>query len=701
VKTVAASPGLFVNPEWQEGQPGVFAVLIGVSRYDHLIGGVTPAPETYGLGQLAVSALTAFRLFRWLTEDFYLEGVPLAKCWLLLCPTAAELQHEPRLAENALEPTFDVVRKTIGFWWQSMRELPPASAAKSHSFFFFSGHGLQIQQDQHVLLPSDYLAPPTRAWNDAISTANLRAGLASLNVTRQFFFLDACRNGSQKLRSKVLPGARILNEDDSAEVNFAVLCPILFATAPGQQAFQQPEPGKGLSLFGTALLDGLAGKPDIQLTPVGSDRPARLQAINLYALHIYVKERVADLLLKANSAVLQPVRLGGIVEDLTIAHLKPDAVRATRLPVKAGFGRLTQEAVRISPADRLRAIEQSLAREDRTFELRLEINGEFAARLLESGISSRGAQVIALLFDRDSVGLSSLGTGEARAASAILLHQVTETAGDARYRVEFSIEPSEPIGFLLHLADASETPWVCVLPTGGLDPWKYVLDFDIYENRIDRLETSCSPRNPPAIAVAAEIWRLYQTFGPEEALRAFLRSLTEGDESSRPLIKAAGNEGASLQVNAPIAALVAAIVLLRSNRLVLLEGWLPSLVEALPYIPDASVLYAELFMRTRKSEIAFPEIVIPVLMGLLHETLPVTGEALAYASGLTRSALRWLTPSHESFRDGLLVLQARLDRALAHFQPGGLFTVYSGLGSGELSLIRTSRDIPSRSSQNA
>jgi hypothetical protein len=71
-----AEPGLWVNPNWQEGTPGMFAVVIGVSHYPHLADGEVPAPETFGLGQLRVSALTAFEVFRWLARDTVLRTAP-------------------------------------------------------------------------------------------------------------------------------------------------------------------------------------------------------------------------------------------------------------------------------------------------------------------------------------------------------------------------------------------------------------------------------------------------------------------------------------------------------------------------------------------------------------------------------------------------------------------------------------------------
>ena len=80
-------PGLWVNPAWQEGTAGAFAVVVGVSRYPEIARRAEARRETYDLGQLGVSALTAFEFFRWLGEGYRVEGCPLALCWLLLSPT--------------------------------------------------------------------------------------------------------------------------------------------------------------------------------------------------------------------------------------------------------------------------------------------------------------------------------------------------------------------------------------------------------------------------------------------------------------------------------------------------------------------------------------------------------------------------------------------------------------------------------------
>jgi len=81
-----AEPGLWVNSDASADGSGVYALLIGVSRYDHLTDGRSPAQDTYGLGQLSASALTAYHFFQWLRDHYVLNGWPIARVRLLLSP---------------------------------------------------------------------------------------------------------------------------------------------------------------------------------------------------------------------------------------------------------------------------------------------------------------------------------------------------------------------------------------------------------------------------------------------------------------------------------------------------------------------------------------------------------------------------------------------------------------------------------------
>jgi hypothetical protein len=122
--------GLWINPNPPPGGAGVFALVIGVSRYDHLTGGISPAPDTYGLGQLAVSALTAYRLFEWLSDGYALTGWPVATARLLLSPvrkgiagaTADELAGcDPAICDHAVEATFANCQAAVERWYADMQ----------------------------------------------------------------------------------------------------------------------------------------------------------------------------------------------------------------------------------------------------------------------------------------------------------------------------------------------------------------------------------------------------------------------------------------------------------------------------------------------------------------------------------------------------------------------------------------------------
>jgi hypothetical protein len=658
----SSQPGLLVNPSWSEGQPGTFAVIVGVSRYLHLDGGSAPAPETYGLGQLAVSALTAREVFRWLEEDFYLEDALPAKCWLLLAPTSQETSYDAQVGVNAADPTFDNLRKAIGSWWAAMRALPADAAAKSRALFFFSGHGLEIHQQQHVLLPSDYLGPPARAWNDAVSTANLRNGLASLGVPYQFFFVDACRNGHADLRRKIIPGSLILNEDDVQDTNPSVVSPILYATAPGQQAYQQPDPGKGFSIFGTALLEGLRGEPDIKLVPHDP-----FAAVNLMALQGFVKQRVVRLLAEANALVTQPVKLGGSVEDLTVTLLKPETLRASRGPVAGGFGRKLHEPPPATPsmAQRVERIERAL---DRTFDVSHDVTQDLRAELLRGNFDAAhdlfGSEEVTPTWMFDRLKLYALGANAWIPAQSIVLHNVSHRKDTRSYRVELTIEASDAVGFWLQLMDASGTAWACVLPVeSGRSP-RWVLEFDVAYNQgsgrqITRLDVALSTGNQGALGFAAELWHRYQNGDAQEAARFFL----ESGSVVRPIFK---------ELDSPLTALVAALVLLQANRLDIVRDFLWAVGDRFPLLPDARILWAEQLLRSGRRQAA--KEAAGELAKVAQGRVPFFSEALGYASSVTDALIRML-PSES--QPHLKTFRTRIDHALVSFRPGGLSAVYA------------------------
>jgi hypothetical protein len=590
-----AEPGLWVNPDWQEGSPGMFAVVIGVSRYLHLAEGESPAPETFGLGQLRVSALTAFEVFRWLAEGYRVEGCPLAKCWLLLSPAEEEKEHAPGIAKHLPPATFDNCEQAIGFWWSHMQQLPRSVAEHSRALFFFSGHGLETHQDQQILLLSDYLKPPQCNCNKALSTESLKKGLASLAVPHQLFLLDACRNDHYVLRAKKITGAPVLTEDEAALVNPALVAPLLFATAPGQQAFQHMHPDRGLSLFGRALLDGLLGKPTIHL-----DCQGHVCSVNLYPLQGYMKQRVVELLTEVGAQVIQPVKLGGSsIDNVPITYLEHAAVLTARpelaLPPTRGPGGELMGTGVPTPGERAARIEKTL-RDLFTVEREVapETRRSIWAQKFAIGHDLFGSEAVTAIWS-EQVRLYALDKRSwIDNPDTLVLHKIERDDAARSYRAEISVAEKDQVGHWLELVDGAGTAHGCFLPADRYKHYhykyhrykrpRYVLEFDVTFDegsgcQISRLEASLSMKNSGLLGAAAELWQRYRMADVGEAVNAFEISVLERMVCER-------------LDSSPLAATVAALILLRANRLDLLHNWLHNLANWFDEQSDGPALWA-------------------------------------------------------------------------------------------------------------
>ncbi len=305
--------GLWVNDIVESGDGGVFALIIGVSRYDHLAGGTNPAAENFGLGQLAVSALTALRFFVWLSSDYILNGLPVARVRLLLSPLMKgvgesvfdELANcDSAIVAHAPEATFANCKEAIANWYGEMKDLK--TSAKGRSLFFFSGHGVQIAKSNQLLLPGDY-ARPRGSLDEAIRTQNLFECLSSLpTVPAHIVLLDACRNDVDRLRRVV--GTNVIDETGLPDDPLLELR-VLRATAFGLRAYQ-PKTQGGMSLFGQALLDGLTAKPNPFLgeAPIELSSRGRTKTVEIDKLQVYMNGRLNALIKSANERVVQVIR---------------------------------------------------------------------------------------------------------------------------------------------------------------------------------------------------------------------------------------------------------------------------------------------------------------------------------------------------------------------------------------------------------
>jgi hypothetical protein len=232
--------------------PGVHALIIGVSRYPFLAGGVTPVADPWGLDQLTSSASSAHKMFEWLLGARL--PVPLATCRVLLSPSPSE----GHLAGVANEATFQNVFDDAHAWRQDAQ-----SNAENITFFYFAGHGVQRDKEDAVLCLQDFRQPPAAApaLRRTIDLATLRAGMSPSisqpEIARtQFYFVDACREQPAQtthfkdLKTGDLWDIELDGQDDRCSpIFYASVSNHVAAAIPGVQ-----------TLFGQALLACLGGE---------------------------------------------------------------------------------------------------------------------------------------------------------------------------------------------------------------------------------------------------------------------------------------------------------------------------------------------------------------------------------------------------------------------------------------------------------
>jgi hypothetical protein len=622
-------------------------VVIGVSAYDHLASGIKPVKETYGLGQLKVSALTAYRFFEWLTSNYKFDSCEIAKVWVLLSPTAAEESFEPSIKQGDFLPaTFTNCEQSIGSWHAAMATLPQSLANKSRAIFFFSGHGLEIHQEQQILLPADYLCPPAHNVNKALSTDNLKKGLASLAVPCQFFFIDACRNDNQALRAKRLTGTPVLNEDASSITNAFRVAPLLYATASGQRAFQHPEPAKGLSLFGRALIDGLNGEPDIALECVRNSC-----SVKLYPLQGYVKARVVDLLTAEAAKVYQPVVLSGIVDNEPV----------TLLPHRH---RLSPKAMPRRGPDKLkdvqteRVIDALKSRFPISHQIKSKLESETTLSDFNVGHAVFGSEHVTDIW-HNARGFA-LDQGTWLPPGSIVLHNVQRDSTGYRYRVAISIAASGSMGYWLQLKDHHRSYGI-VLPTDPDTEPRFIIEFEPLTHVVAFLSTE----NQGYLKSAAELWQIDLTSHLGNAVEAAKKLALSENLLAR-------------KIGSPLAATAAILVLLRANRLESYHNCMKKLINNFPNRPDGAALWIEHIIRESHGDRRKLKKALAYTTKMFETGLPHTSEALSYAARNVELLLKLRIKTTPQNGDKLFALHKQITDALTYFQPGGQFAVFTG-----------------------
>jgi hypothetical protein len=648
LKPDATRPGLWVNDAWTAGSPGTFAVIVGVSRYKNLDG----SPACFGLGQLFVSAATALGFFSWLEDRYLRTGSPVAKCWLLLSPTAEEIAACNGIGQHIAEPTFANCEKAIQDWKLEMSTLPVGASAESRSVFFFSGHGLEIIEDRQILLPSDYLDPGTPI-DRALSTQNISRGVKALSIPLHFIFVDACRNDHNNLgRYSPLEGTRVLDEPASSAINPDCFVPIFYGSAAGTQAMQPNDPKLGLSLFGEALLDGLSARG---LNP---DCENGTCCIFLHRLRPFVGARIAEIVrTRYNQTSSQRVRVRGdqTEEPITEVPPPPPSPPPPSLTGPSAPGRVS---VSLGSLPELAFPKTQLA--ELTVLPTLANFGEVHALFGSEQISDLWMNK-ARVFDYGTMGWIGKGLD-------IQLGELSRSEDKTVFRFNLTIPGAKTKNsYWLQIEDSVQAQaFVLPMDRATIPVFRVEMDFQFSPPVIKRFDISLSPDNQTYLGMTAKLWDIYNDKSASEAIRAVgpIFSL-DADELEDVLLN---------KVESPLAATVAGTILLRGRRWDKLHIWLRNLANLAPEIPDGAVLWSEQCLRQPDSQ--YRNEAIDYFLRLKSSSLPFLAETTGYALRQAEDFLN--SPECANFRDQIEAIHQRLTKAVGMFRPGGLLATFAG-----------------------
>ena len=254
-----ADPAGLVHLE-ETGFPGTHALVIGIGKYPHLIGGEEQARFTDGMRQLSSPPVSARAFAEWMIQDYNFPGKQLASLSLLLSEATPRLFLNPKTGQS-----YDVAIAGIDSLLTAVQEWKARgnSSPDNRLIFYFCGHGIS-ESDDVALLAADFNGDDDNPLNQALDLRQLMLGLNRCQASEQVFFIDACRSSSDTLLSRsgmyagqvpFLPGVR------PAEWPRRLSLPY-YATLAGEMSHAIPD---RVSLFTDALLRGLRG--------VGSDNP--------------------------------------------------------------------------------------------------------------------------------------------------------------------------------------------------------------------------------------------------------------------------------------------------------------------------------------------------------------------------------------------------------------------------------------------
>ncbi|WP_141103982.1 caspase family protein [Rhizobium sp. R634] len=624
------------------------------------------------MGQLSVSALTAYRFFEWLQTAYTLQDWPVARVRLLMSPQGAELSGcDPAICAHAPEATFDNCRRAVENWYADMEDLRAPAAGRS--LFLFSGHGMERRQNDMLMLPADYLKAPGRLISNAISTRNLSDALSYLTcVSTHVLLLDGCRNDIDGLRTD---GTGILNDNQPIAVNPLFEKGTLYATASGLRAYS-PKSG-GLSLFGRALLDGLSNKPDPKLdeAPIELIQKRQRSAVEINKLGSYMKGRVAALIKAANESVVQIVRS-------EVASPDPDRpIELAELTKEASIGFAPGSSKRPQPtfADQ----EQPRPAPDAWFRERYQperiavpaIPGASRQEHIDRFHAIFGSEAVTFpwLDKLRIIGLSTHQVFDHQVVKVLSSAQTAATSELHRLQISFRVAVPDPIGHLIVIENQRQRRFCSVLPS-DVDERTFQLEMDVEDRDYFNFSIYLSPQNDGPAGRIAAAWDQLRA---RDVITAAGRLKSDVESELTNAFKD-GEEALRLKLRSPLAATVATVLLLKGNQFERMYDWARNLANWFPAMPDSVVLWTEQCRRMTAGRALDPELIPWFVRELSRRSLPFTADGFGLAIDLVSDVVRGRLGTDEATRSAARALANRLEAAALYFRDTGLFCTFAG-----------------------
>lgn len=231
---------------WQSNvkhTPGTHVLIVGVGSYPHFPG----YTGQNKVGQVEMSARSAFRLASWFVASHNHSETPLQSVRLLLSGDETRTEAEAHFEKPITTATVANVR--AAFWaWQNELKADDGSVA----VFYFAGHGIGNAAGQSLFL-EDYNRDVHAPLDGAVNYNNLRQSVTQNDsIDSAWFFIDACRQADLERVARATWGVEF--DHNVPLLAGSVRSFQLYAAGDGQEALGIIDK---TTFFADALIDAL------------------------------------------------------------------------------------------------------------------------------------------------------------------------------------------------------------------------------------------------------------------------------------------------------------------------------------------------------------------------------------------------------------------------------------------------------------